>query len=333
MNYTIVDKNLLIPEIYYSIDFISILTHLYTKVYQRNVDYCSNIYIVKKNINIYESIIKSDGNNFYETFINGNTIKLDIDLSYNFISSSNNNQITFTTTFNPVPIKTENKLKPMELVINEKIEEKNEIIELPKPEPVETEEEKRIKEEKERKKELLLKTCEQVMDLYNLELSNIKRTENQIKTLDTKLEKLANKKRDKIMTDITRTKSEYETWKKIKYQIKTNDDETLKKPESELELRENPQIPILFTAKYNFIDNSIKNEKVKKIYEILNNLDLDKLFINDKIDLDNNVIKYCDKYYELSKKDLHYKFDHDWDYLESEMNVESKSGSSTSMFN
>ena len=51
----------------------------------------------------------------------------------------------------------------------------------------------------------------------------------------------------------------------------------------------------------------------------------------DEIELDDNVIKFCSKYYEISKKDLHYNFDHDWDYLDSEMNADSKSGS-LSMF-
>ena len=297
---------------------------------------------------INESIIKSDSINFYETFPDGKTVKLDLNLSNNFVFSSNNNFKNIT--------ETKKVFQPMELVINEKNNELSRPVELFEPieltksteliesteskkskiveqivEKVETEEEKRVREEKEKKKEMLVKACEEVMDLYNLELSNIKKTENMLKTLDTKLEKLANKKRDKIMKDITRTKSEYETWKKIKYQIDAYDDEALKKPESELELRENPNIPILFMAKYNFIEHSNSNEKIRKIYETLNQLNLEELFIKDTIDLESSVIKFCDKYYELSKKDLHYKFDHDWDYLDTEMNVDSKSGSLPTM--
>jgi hypothetical protein len=90
---------------------------------------------------------------------------------------------------------------------------------IPIPIQIESEEDKKKKEEKEKKKENLLKLCEQVMDLYNLELSNIKKTENKIKTLNSKLEKLANKKRDKILKDISKTKGDFDTWKKLKYKI------------------------------------------------------------------------------------------------------------------
>ncbi len=350
MYYTIVDKNLLIPELYTSTKLIEVLNYLSKKVYERSANYCANVYIVKTNSDdINESIIKSDGINFYEVFPDGKTIKLDLDLSYNFVLSSNNNFNNITETkkvFQSINSNINLDIKPMELIINEKNNELARPVELlesiesdeskkiklvEKVEKVETEDEKRVREEKEKKKETLVKACEEVMDLYNLELSNIKKTENMIKTLNTKLEKLENKKRDKIMKDITRTKSEYETWKKIKYQINAYDDEALKKPELELELRENPNIPILFMAKYNFIEHSNSNEKIRKIYETLNQLNLEELFIKDTIDLDNSVIKFCDKYYELSKKDLHYKFDHDWDYLDTEMNVDSKSGSLPTM--
>ena len=169
------------------------------------------------------------------------------------------------------------------------------------------------------------------MDLYNLELSNVKKTENLIKTLNSKLEKLANKKRDKIIKDISRTKGDFDTWKKLKYKIDRDDTKTLVKPFEELELRSDKIIPILFTAKYNYIENAIKNENIKKIFDTLNKLSIDELYIKDEIELDDNVIKFCSKYYEISKKDLHYNFDHDWDYLDSEMNADSKSGS-LSMF-
>jgi len=167
------------------------------------------------------------------------------------------------------------------------------------------------------------------MDLYNLELNNIKKIEFKIKSLDSKLEKLEKKKREKIISDISRTKGDYETWKKIKYIINKDSLEDIFKSEEELKLREEPVIPILFTAKYNYIENAVKNEKIKNIFEVLNKINIDELYISETINLEKELIDFCNKYYELSKKELHYNFDHDWDYLDLEMNANSKSGSLT----
>ena len=351
MNYTLVDKNLLIPEIIISEQYFDIIIQLYKKVYKRDLDYCSNIYIIKYNGEKYESTINSDGNFFYEIIGNEKQrleLKLDLDLSYIFIQQNKTKpevkpEVKSDPKLIPVNLVKEEKeekqeitkpkpmSKPMEIVFNEKIESSISIEE----KKTETDEEKKKKEEKDKKdkkKELLLKTCEQVMDLYNLELSNIKKTENQIKTLNSKLEKLEKKKQEQIIKDITRTKSDYETWKKLKYKIGRDEENLVYKPEEELELREDPTIPILFTAKYNYIDTSVKNDKVKQIYMELNKLNIDELYIQDSIDLDPNIIKFCEKYYKIAKNDLHYKFDHDWDYLDTEMNADSKGGS-LSMFN
>ena len=345
MNYTLVDKNLLIPEIIISEQYFDIIIQLYKKVYKRDLDYCSNVYIIKYNGVKYESTIESDGKFFYETFEIENKkqrLVLDLDsyLSYIFIQENKiklevKSEVKLEPKLIPINLvkeekqeKTKPKPIPMEIVFNEKIESSISIEE----KKTETDEEKKKKEEKGKKKELLLKTCEQVMDLYNLELSNIKKTENQIKTLNSKLEKLEKKKQEQIIKDITRTKSDYETWKKLKYKISREDEELVYKPEEELELREDPAIPILFTAKYNYIDSAIKNDKVKQIYMELNKLNIDELYIADSVNLDSNIIKFCEKYYKIAKNDLHYKFDHDWDYLDTEMNADSKGGS-LSMFN
>lgn len=339
MNYTLVDKNLLIPEIIISEQYFDIIIQLYKKVYKRDLDYCSNIYIIKYNGLKYESTIESDGKFFYETFrIENEKQRLVLDLGLelsNIFIQQNKTEVKSEVKSEPklislnlVKEEKQDNTKPMEIVFNEKVESSI-LIEEKK---TETDEEKKKKEEKAKKKELLLKTCEQVMDLYNLELSNIKKTENQIKTLNSKLEKLEKKKQEQIIKDITITKSDYETWKKLKYKINREDEDLVYKPDEELELREDPTIPILFTAKYNYIDTALKNGKVKQIYMELNKLNIDELYIADSINLDSNIIKFCEKYYKIAKNDLHYKFDHDWDYLDTEMNADSKGGS-LSMFN
>ena len=67
---------------------------------------------------------------------------------------------------------------------------------------------------------------------------------------------------------------------KLKYKIDRGDTETLVKPFEELELRTDKIIPILFTAKYNYIEYAIKNENIKKIFVTLNKLSIDELYIN-----------------------------------------------------
>ena len=336
MNYTLVDKNLLIPEILKSTEYFYIVSQLYKKTYLRNKEYCSNIYIVKYNLAKFECTIEFDGETFYE--LNDN-IKKNLNLDFNNIfikhnikndslefksnvklSNLNNKQMILT--FNEeqenskIKIISKKEVKFSENIIdNNKIDESN----------------NKIDESNNKKKEELIKACEQVMDMYNLEINNIKKTEFKIKSLDSKLEKLEKKKIEKIILDISKTKGDYETWKKIKYIINKDHPEDILKSELELELREDPIVPILFTAKYNYFENAVKNDKIKNMFDILNKISIDQLYISDTIELDNEIINYCDKYFELSKKDLHYQFDHDWDYLDTEMNASSKSGS-LSMF-
>jgi hypothetical protein len=312
MHYTLVDKNLLIPEISLSTEYFDILTQLYKKTYLRNKEYCENVYVVKYDGFKYEYIISYDGNNFFE-FNDGIKKNLNLDLSYIFVSQNSignlNTNKQMTITFK----EEKSKVLPVkkEIILKEEVEDNKQ------------------NEEKDKKKQELIKKCEQVMDLYNLELNNIKKIEFKIKSLDSKLEKLEKKKREKIISDISRTKGDYETWKKIKYVITKDSLKDIFKSEEELKLRGEPVIPILFTAKYNYIENVIKNEKIKNIFEVLNKINIDELYISETINLEKELIDFCNKYYELSKKELHYNFDHDWDYLDLEMNANSKSGSLT----
>ena len=48
---------------------------------------------------------------------------------------------------------------------------------------------------------------------------------------------------------------------------------------------------------------------------------MNKLYTNDKLPC-NEIIQFANKYVKLSKE-LNYNFDHDWDYLEGEMNLNS----------
>ncbi len=388
MPYTIVDRNLLIPEIVIKQEFFEGLEELYKKTYSRTKDYNKNIYMIKYSGVRFDGIIKSDGEKIYEVDSDDRMIRnIDIDYSYLYtktlginISQQMNTEIKKEKTENNFENKSDNKSNENLVVkinsvpeddkksntsstiknvkiesenlddmdINIKSNKKSNTSSTIKNVKIESEnlddmdiniksnkksnividdsdkillkndvDEKKLKEKEDKKNELL-KMCEQVMDMYNLELNKIKKTELNLLSIDNKIKKLINKKREKIFENITRTKDEYETWKKIKYNIPKENQSMVNLPESELELRENPVIPILFAAKYNYIEKILVNEQVKEIFTVLNNINLADLYVKDEIVLDPKIIKFVEKYTEISKKDLHYKFDHDWDYLDNE---------------
>ena len=53
----------------------------------------------------------------------------------------------------------------------------------------------------------------------------------------------------------------------------------------------------------------------------INLINLNILYSSDTLP-DVRIIHFCEKYVKLSKE-LHYKFDNDWDYLENELNLNS----------
>jgi hypothetical protein len=176
--------------------------------------------------------------------------------------------------------------------------------------------------EKEKKRNEIIKMIEEVNDLYQKELSTIKKLELNLKTYDSKLKKLEKTKKDNIINEIIRTQSEYRTWKKIKYGLKNDYDETdILKPIEELE-ESNTIVPILFLSKYNFIEKIQNNVSMKKLLDEINQLNLNDLYYDNSLP-NENIVQFCNKYMKLSKE-LHYHFDdHEWNYLENEMNLNS----------
>jgi hypothetical protein len=154
--------------------------------------------------------------------------------------------------------------------------------------------------------------------MYQKEISNIKKLELNLKTFETKLNKLNKKKREEIVNNIIKTHSEYQTWKKIKFII--DDINDVLKPIGQLELS-NKVAPILFLSKYEYINKIQENEGISNLLEEINMIDLNKLYSDDILP-DNKIIQFCEKYIKLSKE-LHYHFDHEWDYMENELNLNS----------
>jgi len=136
------------------------------------------------------------------------------------------------------------------------------------------------------------------------------------------LKKLEKTKKDNIINEIIRTQSEYRTWKKIKYGIKDDSDESdVLKPIEELE-ESNTVVPILFLSKYNYIEKIQNNESIRKLLDEINQLNLNDLYSDNSLP-NEKIFQFCNKYMKLSKE-LHYHFDdHEWNYLENEMNLNS----------
>jgi hypothetical protein len=154
--------------------------------------------------------------------------------------------------------------------------------------------------------------------MYQKEMSNIRRLELNLKTFETKLNKLNKKKREENINNIIKTQSEYQTWKKIKYIME--DETDVLKPINELELS-NKSTPILFLSKYEYINKIQENDGISNLLEKINLIDLNKLYSDDTLPNDS-IVQFSEKYVKLSKE-LHYHFDHEWDYLENEMNANS----------
>lgn len=175
--------------------------------------------------------------------------------------------------------------------------------------------------ENEEKINEMIKMIEEVNELYQKELLKIKKLELNLRTYESKLNKLEKKKKDIIINEIIRTQTDYRTWKKIKYGLKDYDNEIeVLKPIEELE-ESNVTVPILFLSKYNYIEKIQNNESIIKLFDKINHLDLNASDVYEN--LSNDVVQFSNKYMKLSKE-LHYEFDdHEWSYLVNEMNLNS----------
>jgi len=330
--YLLINTNLLIPKIKHFNSLNESMEELQYETILRNQDWNNKIYVVKKNEQDF--IYSSDGKNIYlinltnyekkhiytykKSDYNGNKYWI----KYNTLSKQDNNEI----------IQDIKIINNMNLVINDKKKQNvifddtnNNLLKIQQIEEL-TDNNSTIDIEKDEinnaKKYEMIKMIEEVNELYQKELYNIKKIELNLKTFDSKLKKLEKTKKDNIINEIIRTQSEYRTWKKIKYCIKDDLNEVaILKPINELE-ESKSTIPILFLSKFNYIEKIQNNESIKKLLNKINLLNLNDLYTNNILPTDD-IVQFCNKYMKLSKE-LHYHFDdHEWNYLENEMNLSS----------
>jgi hypothetical protein len=292
MKYTFVNKNKIIPQI---IDFVTYDSAIEYLITNNNKD----VYIVKIENEIIGSILFYYDNCLYE--LENNIIKkikyniskilnhTSLEIINNFINKTNMNINIIENNTNNITI--DNNIDTSSCTSN----------------PV-------IQIDDDKRKEVL-QMCEDAMTLYNNELMNIKNIENELRNIENKIQVIKKKNNDTIIENINYTKNEFITYNKIKEKIVEDYD-----------------VPIMFTSKYNYIKhlcsiseesqsqiNSTPLEYFNKIIEI----DIDNI-LNNEVNLDNALCAFAEKYKKTSTK-LNFKFNHDWDYLDDE--VESNNNS------
>lgn len=316
--YTFVNKNLLIPIIIINLNEYDAINKLYYETINRNNEYNELVYVVSE-MNEEIIIFYSDGNCIYYKNILSDEIVvkykykkiklLNNQYIFKIKTDLENNKINNKSDINSMNLSICNKFSNNIMLFEDLIKDNNnEIINSINKDD----------DEENLKKKNLIKLIEEVNEMYNKEISNSKKLEKKIKIFDNKINKLNKKKREIVVNDIIKTQSEYQTWKKIKYIIKS--ESNIIKPIHELELSY-LQCPVFFLSKYEYFNNIIQNEEIINLLEEINCIDINKLY-NDTNYLNKKIIEFSINYVKITK-DLYYHFDHEWNYLENEMNSNS----------
>ena len=165
----------------------------------------------------------------------------------------------------------------------------------------------------EEKKELIHKTITNLSEEFYLLKKKNKTAGEKIATLNKKLEKLEIERKTNLFSDLRKMKNEYLQFKKIKF---------IAPDFTEPKNSDNISIPNVFTKKYNFINKACENDRIKQLFEELLCVDVEGLFYSLDLDTVNkNILLLSDSYAKL-KKDLHLKFDSDYNYLEDEITIQ-----------
>lgn len=164
------------------------------------------------------------------------------------------------------------------------------------------------------KKEKIKEMIGELTEEYFLLKKKDKIANEKITILNKKLEKLDIERKTNIFSNLRRMRDEYLQYKKLKFR---DTEFTIEKDDDDV------KPPHIFTKKYNFICKACKNVKIKELFEKTLYIDIEKLFYDLNIDgLDKNILLLCESYGKL-KKELHLKFDSDYDYMEDEITIQS----------
>lgn len=324
MKYTFVNKNIIIPEIYNFNNFNDAILKLYNSTKDLIKTQCENIYVVTQNSllffldqKLYEVSNDKIINKSYD-FPTEKSLKL----IKNFINDNNNNNYykddnKDDNNDNNVKNNTNDTNNNMDINFNVNKNLKNIIID--DSELQQSNDDKMIikskgqlskgkmstQVQKEAPKELskeeqdVIKMCEEVMELYQNELKKMKDIEQKIKVIDNNQKNIIKKKKDIILTNFSKLKNDYNTFKQINKKYESN-------PEFE--------IPSLFILKFKYFQKLLNNNQISNIFNSLDNLILDTVIYEDII-LDNDIVILANKY-NIDSKSLNVKFDHSWEELD-----------------
>jgi hypothetical protein len=348
MNFTYVNKNLLIPEVVLYQELSLAIGKLYGVSNNMSKNYCNNVYVVNNtNNNIFfinnnicfqlnsrdKSVCEFDNySNSIECLeiiknfvIEKSSQNMDMDLIINkkiinniIIQDNNIEQGTNNTNIGTVvtpsgvtpsgvtpsvvtpSVVTPSGVTPSVVTPSEVIQP----IEKSNTKPsrfkqIQVSEKKLTKEE-----DHLVKICEEVMEMYQLEQQKIKNLEMKLKVLTTKEKQLIKRKKDKILNNFAKMKGDYHTYKLIvQKSIKSiNQNDFV--------------VPALFALKYSYFNKLVKSKENVYLLDQMDDLVLD-IVINNDIIIDDSIAKLANTY-ELDSKKLNVKFDHSWEDLEAE---------------
>jgi hypothetical protein len=325
MNFTFVNKNLLIPQVETYSDFDSPIQKLLNMGYNMSNLYCSNLYVVSTNCiyflknnylysvsetNIIKKIdINIPNNSFLKSinsFLNLTTCNQNLDNGNNENNGNNgNNGNNFNDLDSQMNINfnirehTNIIIKDEVIINNNKSNQELEpntnnivkpIVKEDKIERVKTQEELE-----------LIKLCEETMEIYQTEVRKIKDIEQKIKILDNNKKTLLKKRKEKLFTNFSKLKNDYDTFKMINKKLERN-------PKLD--------IPSLFILKYNYFVQFVLVDNNIKILAKIEDSNLDEVLNND-YELDEEIEKIVNKYNEDSKN-LNVIFEHSWEDLDYE---------------
>jgi hypothetical protein len=302
MTPTLVNKNDLIPLIEENKNVDTLFQKMLDLTYNMDDSFCANVYIVDTN-----GIFFSKNNKLYYsdnksiTEITGHTsLKENLNKIKSFLFGEISNHTTLCLDKAETDMKMDIIEKKQNNIIikeNQKNIVKSQIETLP---PIQ-----KSKEELE-----IIQMIEETMEIYQQEVYKIKEIEKQIKILDDNKKSILKKNKEKVLTNFSKLKNDYDIYKKI--QRKQN-------------VKSDFVIPSLFVLKYNYFNQLIGDEQNKVILEQLDNLDLDEILNMDR-EINEEIVSISNKYGNESQK-LNVKFDHSWEDLELETDSTEKNNS------
>lgn len=265
--FTLVNKNLLIPDVLNIHDEHIATSKLYDYTYNKDTNYCNNCYVVYNNGIFFckNNVIYNIDNNKNVTRVTCQNELLNVIYNYNEIDVSEMD-ITYVI----------NEKKNVNIIEDEKVE--------PVPEPEQ-------KSDKELELEML---CKQTLELYEAELQKIKNIEHRLKILDNNEKNLIKKLNDKIYCNISMLKNDYNLYKILS--------------------GSNKEIPSLFSKKFRYFEEIIKDNEMYVTLSEIEKLDLDSLLNNDMLKLSNELINLSNNYKNIIKE-LTVDFEHSWEDL------------------